>query len=56
MKRCDIKDCFEEAPYGLSLYASKPNQGDSEEVFDFELCKKHYIRLRGRISVSVSGT
>ena len=54
--RCDMKDCFELALYGLSLYASRPGQKESEEVFDFDLCEKHYRRLRGRIKVSVEGT
>lgn len=58
MKRCDMKDCFEEAPYSLSVFGTNPKDvdGDTIELWDFELCKKHYFRMRGRMTVSVNGT
>ncbi len=49
VKRCDMKGCFEKAPYGLSAYGELPDKDDSVELFYFDLCRRHYSELNGAV-------
>jgi hypothetical protein len=54
--RCDIKDCFEKAPHSLSVYGNAKPGEDTDEIWSFDLCTKHYRRMLGRMTISVNGT
>jgi len=52
--RCDFPRCMEKAPYGFTAYGDIPDEKDSKELFDFDLCLKHYSDLNARILKAVA--
>jgi hypothetical protein len=54
VKRCDFPNCYEKAPFGFSAYGDLPDKDDTVELFDFDLCRKHYGDLNAKILRAVA--